>query len=307
VGIKNLISPPPLPAKILDNFSKIIDNGTTFVGKTTRLIFVCGSNAKGARRELFLKYANKHLGQYYFFKAENIFKTLEENKKDLLSIEKDIASYSDCIVVILESPGSIAELGAFAMYGPLAENILIINENKYNLCNSFINKGPIEKVKKESKYGECIWCDYPAFGTAFSVIKDRINAVLYKKRVSEVVNLKCDSGVFDKLSKTKKPLLCFLADIIKVFGPIKKNEIIGLIKRHFKISTYVDIETELGLLDATGIASRGKVDPTYYMRDKDRNNYFLKYNSSMERLRADVVNYYAKNNRDRLKSLEENV
>jgi len=299
------LTPPPVPNKLLEAFSDQINQEKIFIEKNSNFIFVCGSNSKDSCREKFLEFAEKQITEYYFFKAERIIETIEEKKKDLLTIEDEIARYCDCIMIILESAGAFTELGAFAMSERLSHNVMLINNNQYKDEPSFINYGPIKKIQNKSPYKDCIWSNYREIATSFSEIREKFRNVLYKERRSKFVSLLGSEDAYKKLSPKEK--LFLLADFINIFGPIKKKELLGLIATHFKIDNYIDIDTEMGLLNATGIIVKDKSGNQYFMRGKDRDKYFLSYNSKVFRIRNQVFNYYAKSCKDRMKALEGNI
>lgn len=68
---------------------------------------------------------------------------------DLISFEEDIARVAAIVLVIAESPGSLAELGAFASNNTIRKTLRIIMEQRYSTAESFIRFGPVEKLKKE--------------------------------------------------------------------------------------------------------------------------------------------------------------
>jgi hypothetical protein len=70
----------------------------------------------------------------------------ETRYSDLISFEEDIARIASLIVVIPKSPGSLAELGAFATDDTIRNALRVIVQDKYEGDESFIRRGPIERV-----------------------------------------------------------------------------------------------------------------------------------------------------------------
>jgi hypothetical protein len=91
--------------------------------------------------------------QYDIIYPEDLFEELlySSRAKDLLSLENLLAESVDAIVLIPESPGSFAELGAFANDEKLRNKLVCIIERKYKKDKSFINQGPLKLVKKANK------------------------------------------------------------------------------------------------------------------------------------------------------------
>lgn len=67
---------------------------------------------------------------------------------DLITFEEDIARIASMVLVIAESPGSLAELGAFSMNETIRPTLLVVAQSKYASKESFIRFGPMEKVRK---------------------------------------------------------------------------------------------------------------------------------------------------------------
>lgn len=68
--------------------------------------------------------------------------------RDLVSFETHLAELSSVIVLILESPGSLAELGLFSIISEFQKKILIIVDTTHYQSNSFIRLGPIDFLEK---------------------------------------------------------------------------------------------------------------------------------------------------------------
>ena len=70
---------------------------------------------------------------------------------DLLELENYLAHLADVIVLFVESPGSIAELGAFAASDVLRPKLLVVFNTFYHSSQSFIAEGPIRKIRNEKE------------------------------------------------------------------------------------------------------------------------------------------------------------
>ena len=69
--------------------------------------------------------------------------------QDLITFEEDIAKISTIVLVIAESAGSLAELGAFASNKTLSRTLTILMQEKYADAESFIRFGPVERIKND--------------------------------------------------------------------------------------------------------------------------------------------------------------
>ena len=69
----------------------------------------------------------------------------------LLSLEKYLADNSDYIVIVCESMGSAAELGAFVNNVETFSKVIVLQDLKFKNIKSFISEGPIKYLKKKYK------------------------------------------------------------------------------------------------------------------------------------------------------------
>jgi len=143
-----------IPLKSVIELKKCLSEDKLFLSKDAYIVFVCGANTRNEKhsaRSSFIEYGKKYLNGIDFFIAEDFFsKISEKDEYDLLSLENSIAQFSDCILIFLESPSAIAELGAFSNNDKLAGIILAINNRDHASTPSFINLGPIAKLNKIS-------------------------------------------------------------------------------------------------------------------------------------------------------------
>jgi hypothetical protein len=65
---------------------------------------------------------------------------------DLLELEELLAGLSACILLFVESPGAIAEFGAFSQMALLREKLIVVVERSHYDRPSFIRNGPIEQM-----------------------------------------------------------------------------------------------------------------------------------------------------------------
>jgi hypothetical protein len=121
--------------------------------KTT--IFLCGKDVADQssiryKISYILNNAFLYAGDYEIIYPEDIFEALlyKSSSDDLLSLENLLADSVDVVVVIPESAGSIAELGAFANNEKLRNKMVCVLDKKYERDKSFINQGPVKLIKR---------------------------------------------------------------------------------------------------------------------------------------------------------------
>ena len=95
------------------------------------------------------RYFSKRISVYY---PEELFEELIRGKGgfDLLSLENLLAQSVHVIVIVLESPGAIAELGAFTNHPQLSNRLVVVVDKKFRKARSFIALGPIRYLKRST-------------------------------------------------------------------------------------------------------------------------------------------------------------
>src|ERR1035441_3134101 len=124
---------------------------------TPNLIFLCGGppqklKAPGpfrSARDYFFRHvkANKPVIATRVRLAEDIGRWMDHGTfRDLLEVEEYIADLADLIVIFVESPGAIAELGAFSAQTTVQPKILAVVNRKFSEP-SFISDGPVRRLQ----------------------------------------------------------------------------------------------------------------------------------------------------------------
>ena len=142
---------------------------------------------------------------------------------DTLTFEELLAELSEDIIIIIESPGTICELGAFT----------IINDKRYKDEKSFINEGPIRKIymNDEERY-ILVDDEYKLFKGNFQ-LNDCIRRIKEKKIIITPNN--------NNKKIDLRNLIYELLNIVELFEPITKYELFYIYKRVKEFSNY-DIE-----------------------------------------------------------------
>jgi len=181
--------------------------------KTT--IFLCGADLS-QKDKMRYKIAEALKGWIYsiyfdIIYPEDIFDELlyGSNRSDLLFLEGLLAESVDAIIVIPESPGSFAELGAFANNNLLREKLICVVDLQYKKDKSFINQGPLRLVKKSGK-GHVLFVD------PTNVEKDIVSLATSLRRMK-----KKSRKLTDKISLLQ--LDNFLLPAIYLLEPVSKD------------------------------------------------------------------------------------
>ncbi|MBM3561543.1 MAG: hypothetical protein FJX48_00010 [Alphaproteobacteria bacterium] len=129
------------------------------VARPTKVVFFCGGVVSKERSDQFQSLRD------YLYRSFQVRSPLkghvvlaeeanqlyrETDYHDLISFEEDIAHIASVILVVAESPGSLAELGAFASNEHIRAKLRLILKERHANEESFIRFGPVERIKKDS-------------------------------------------------------------------------------------------------------------------------------------------------------------
>ncbi len=181
------------------------------------IIFFCGGN-KSQRRERLNEYLGK-FGNWLTFYAEDVFQVLTaaEPNANALQLENDVAELADAIIVIAESPGTFAELGAFALSNDLRTKLLPIADIEYKNEESFLKVGPIRWVDKDSLFGPTIWADFSVILTVAAEVEKRLKARIHDRTTKDIRQI--------IIKQSRRHLLFMVVLIVEILGPTSGTEI----------------------------------------------------------------------------------
>jgi hypothetical protein len=130
-------------------------------------LFLCGGEVNAtddippSLRDRLLRYTAKHDDKLHhnFVLAEKFKDYFKENTyTDLLVFEDDIASLSTLVIILLESPGAMVELGLFCTKPELYKKLLIVAPLEHvQKEDSFIYLGPLDYIRKKNKDSVAIY------------------------------------------------------------------------------------------------------------------------------------------------------
>ncbi|MBL7106113.1 MAG: hypothetical protein ISS77_00710 [Phycisphaerae bacterium] len=290
------------PPKAVNAIKSVLGRSNTLLNTDATIVLACGKQPNldyPGGRDHIIKYAEKHLKKFQFFVAEKVFKSLGNTGIDLLTLEASLLDFCDCILIVLESESTYAELGAFAIDEKLAKNMLVINDSDFEACQSFISLGPLAKIDKISRFGPVIYTDLKTILRAVPELKHRLSKIEKKNRKRFPLK---DFGEFQEAQA--KIRILFLLDMITFFQPLKYKEIIGLLKTYYGNHSF-DIHLDLHVLHALGLITMIK---EYYMRPTDNQKFFFAYYGLNEiSVRSDVVNHYHKYSTERVSILKDRL
>jgi hypothetical protein len=149
----------------------------TYSRKST--VFLCGASItdKSTGRYKMAELL-KNNARYELLFPEDLFDDLMagQGQHSLLSLENILADSVDSIILFPESPGSFAELGAFANSKKLANKLICVGQKKYEKKKSFINYGPIRLIKASKT------------GRVFNIVYNDLDLEIEKNSFYKIIN-----------------------------------------------------------------------------------------------------------------------
>lgn len=192
---------------------------------------------------------------------------------DLLDLENHIAALASSVVIFVESPGSIAELGSFAMMKHLSPKLFVICEQDFISDEepSFIYLGPIAEVKKHGAdrvqvfpmLGERVGCDRPVS----SELMDRCWEIL-EEELTGILKRSIPQSDFSAAELSHQMMA--IVGLCSIFGALRKSELEDLLSklgaqvRHKEISKQLRVLQGVSLIKSSVYSSE-----TFYFPGSD--------------------------------------
>lgn len=251
-----------------------------------RLLFICGGQINVSadippsfRDRLYSYTACKDRALHdYFILAETFKDYFKENTyPDLLTFEDDIASISSLIIIFLESPGSLVELGIFCNRPEFYKKLLIIvsSQETYNE-DSFIYLGPLQYIKSKAQ-SSVLTYPWP-----------NSDDIKYDNDILEDLceNIKSKLDTMPKTEqfnpKISGHLVLLISEIISLCFPIQLGEIeLALSCLGLKVSQK-EVKRYLYLLQKTGIVDLLTYSSNKYFYPLLKNKKWVKFGKTKE-------------------------
>ena len=229
--------------------------------------------------------------------------------RDLVSFEQHLAELSSVIVLVLESPGSIAELGLFSILEAFQRKLLIFIETDHYKSASFIKLGPVDYLEKmHSNSAECHrWMEKIGHHIQFDskaaqdLQPDLAEAVLKRAGKAEPEHTFRHSSWLDTAL-----LIC---DFLNLCSALTLREMRGILDKLGHVKTESELKQFLFILEKVElIAVEPKGDQRFYVGIEDRQFYRFHLREGtvdFSRFRADQLTKYEKEDKKRFKAIQE--
>ena len=237
----------------------------------------------------------------------NKWSKTDKHYDHLFDLEDDLAYLSAVIMLFVESPGSIAELGAFCHVTALREKLVAVIEDSHQDEESFIQDGPVALLKKYDQHSVLF---YPWLGKRdehgwrpVDLDEAKLTVERLLERLLQETSKVAKEERFDSGNAGHSILL--VADFIKLGAIVKYGEIESLLAAvgldvDRRLERYLFLLEKLGLIEKTQYGHS-----TYYLGRTSPNEYIhyaLKSKSQTPdriRLQSDLLEILKPLDRDR--------
>jgi hypothetical protein len=298
----------PFSSSAIRLIGQAMTSNNLWLLQQSTIVFVCGArrDALVSGRRDFLKYGERHFPWCRFFEAELAFDAIRHvqgrERVDLLTLEGYLADSADAILIIVESDGAKAELGAFAHDDKIAPITLAINDCRFLDSESFIAEGPIRKLNRVSKFKPMVHTRLDAITKGLDEVSERLERIRRKNRK----RLSFDNAAeFLDLPRQHRVLL--LADLIWLAAPISYEELISLLKAVLGNGDFGTLRYEVALLQALELIHVQQLaEVEYFLPHPSAWEPFCEYQGAgMLAMRSAFLAGYRRRHRTRLGLLED--
>lgn len=213
--------------------------------KGKHFLFLCGASTSDNRDDLQTYLEKRRGNDSLVFRAEDIWNRIAQYPDlSALEMEEFLARLSDVVIVLVESAGAIAELGAFAISPELRSKLLVILDRQYRHDESFIKNGPVRMFDndRKAKFRPAIYADFSVILSSAKEIRSRLEQ-LPSPRARSIRDFRNEP----------KYLLFLLCDLVAVVGPASLIDVQFYLKRLDITVEKRWIEFLLGLGEAMGL------------------------------------------------------
>lgn len=205
---------------------------------------------------------------------------------NLVDLEKQIGALSTLILLIVESAGSIAELGAFSFISSLRAKLAVVLEGNYQHDRSFIMEGPVAMVEEENKAhgGATGWYSFDWLKMTKKPMIDPLRAGnvaerIVKEILDPAIKKMSDTELFR--AETLEHQILLVADLVSVSGPLLITEIMemldGLDLRTKEKIEQKRVEEYLFILENLGHLTKTRASNYYFYVPPKRDLNFISY------------------------------
>lgn len=229
--------------------------------------------------------------------------------RDLVSFEQHLAELSSVIVLILESPGAIAELGLFSAIDTFRKKLLVFVDAGHYKQESFIRLGPVDFLEKShSNQAEChAWLKREGGReTLDRDIAEQLQPDLAEAITSRISNPESEEQFSGERWLHVALLIC---DLLNLFSALTIREltdylrVIGVERSESEVRQFLFVLEKMELLVMEPSSKQ-----RFYICTDERQFLKLHLEDSrydLDRFRSDVLTNFKKNDKKRFRAIQE--
>ncbi len=186
--------------------------------------------------------------------------------RNLMDFEEDLAGICSLVVIVLESPGAIAELGAFSQLDDLRHRLMVFSSSSLDNEQSFISLGILRHIRseKEGSVRTYPW-ELPRVddaGEVFFTVDDGMVKDIVAD-IGEQISTLPDTQVFKKDNNSH--LMALICQLLNLFIALKRKELLVYLKHFGVVVSEEELKRKLFLLERFRLILRDTYsDSTYY-------------------------------------------
>lgn len=227
---------------------------------------------------------------------------------DLVLFERHLAELSSVIVLALESPGSLAELGLFSIIHEFQDKLLVFMETSHYQSDSFIKLGPINFL--ENTLNNKANCHRWLRQEGENFVLDQTAAADLQQEMAEAVLERIKKPTKERIFRREAWLdqALLLCDLISLHSALTLREIRDLFKAFDCDKTEAEIKQYLYLLEKVRLLTmEPRGEQRFYISIESRQ--FLQFNLKeghfdLNRYRSDVLASYFEKDKKRFKAIQ---
>jgi hypothetical protein len=198
------------------------------------VVFLCGG-ANSSVRDRIADYLRLRTSCLVFY-ADEVWARLARDELNALEMEDQLAGLADVVMIVVESPGTYCELGAFSLSPVLRKKLLPLIDISFKGSQSFINTGPVRWIDRDSDYAPTIYGHHDVVLEIMPEIEKRLRPLRYRR----------DASIANIVTEPKY-LLFLVCDLVAVIGPASLEQIHYYVDRIVGATAPVTIEGILGV------------------------------------------------------------
>jgi hypothetical protein len=280
----------PRAEDLLAKVRSLFKDRPVFQRRDRPIIFLCGGpvqkSGMGNMRSQFLVWSQLHLPNIVCLLAEIAFRhtTLYDPPEyvNLSEFETVVGKIADCILIFPESEGSFAELGLFSNVSEIRNKVLVANAITYQAKESFINRGPISTINRESYLSPSVQISKRGRSFDFTPIQERLERMMARSHRKSF-----EYAPYRKLDYLGKFLITL--EIINIVSFVSLESLSDCIRAAFGAARPKELKRVLSILAGAGYI---RVSGRFFSLGMRRHSLLEFDGVRIEDTKARILDYY---------------